>query len=127
MKRKALLIPFNSKQQIFIQDRDGHKPPPWGFFGGGIEENESPLQAVIREIKEELDLDLLEADLEYLGEFPTQFSDQQIERSVFLYRTDQKEFTVLEGAGGKWLSFASAAEKLDTRDKLEEIKQKICK
>jgi predicted alpha/beta hydrolase family esterase len=35
--RKALIVPINSKRQLFIQDRRGHKPPDWGYFGGEIE------------------------------------------------------------------------------------------
>ena len=58
--RKALLVPVNSKGEVLIQDRSGHKPPPWGYFGGGIEVGETPIVAVIREAKEELDLTLKE-------------------------------------------------------------------
>lgn len=125
MSHKALLIPYNSKGEIFIQDRRGHKPPPWGFFGGSVEEGETSLEAVIRETKEELDLNLRESDLIYLGEFPTTFYEQKTERSLYLYRTDQETFTVLEGAGGDWVSFDKATELLHSGDKIKYIKSTI--
>lgn len=125
MNHKALLIPHNSKGEIFIQDRQGHKPPPWGFFGGGIEKGETALAAVIRETKEELDLDLLVTDVVYLGEFPTQYGVKVVERSLFVYQTDQVEFTVLEGAGGKWVSFAAAKTYMHKADTLDAIKAAI--
>jgi 8-oxo-dGTP pyrophosphatase MutT (NUDIX family) len=125
MNKKALLIPYNSQGEIFIQDRRGHKPPPWGFFGGGIAVGETSLQAVIRETKEELDLDLLESDLEYLGEFPTKFYDQVNKRDLYLYRTDQVEFTVLEGTGGRWVTFAAAAELMHEGEKIEFLRLAI--
>jgi len=65
--RKSLIVPINSKQQIFIQDRRGFKKPDWGYFGGEIEENETPIEAVIRETKEELDIDIQPNELKYLG------------------------------------------------------------
>lgn len=108
MKNKALIVPLNSRKEIYIQDRRGHKPPPWGFFGGGIEEGETPLQAVIRESKEELSIDLIPEDLEYLGKFPTEIARVEIERTFFVYRTEQTEFTVLEGAGGRWVMLEEA-------------------
>jgi len=80
---------------------------------------------VIRETKEELDLDLTEQDLEYLGEFPTSFYNQETERSLYLYRTDQEIFTVLEGAAGKWVSFDEAAKLLHSGDKIVYIEQVI--
>jgi len=125
MNYKALIIPYNSQQEIFLQDRRGHKPPPWGFFGGGVEEGETALQAVIRETKEELDLDLTDTDLVYLGEFPASFYNREVERSIYLYKTDQKEFTVLEGAGGRWVNFEEAKELLHAGDKIDFIKKAI--
>ena len=125
MKKKALLIPYNSKGEIFIQDRRGHKPPPWGFFGGGIEVGETSLKAVIRETKEELDLDIAEKDIDYMGEFPTKFNDVETERSLYLYSTEQIEFTVLEGAGGRWVTFAEAKELLHAGDTIDLIKAAI--
>jgi 8-oxo-dGTP diphosphatase len=120
--KKALLIPYNSKGEIFIQDRTDYKPPPWGFFGGSIEAGESHLEAVLREIKEELDLDLTKDDLVYLGELHTQYSGVFTERYFYLYQTDQEVFTVLEGAGGRWTTFDDAAHLFARDNKLAEIK-----
>ena len=122
MKQKALLIPYNSKGEIFIQDRTDYKPPPWGFFGGSIETGESHLEAVLRETKEELDLVLSKDDVIYLGELHTQYSGVFTERYFYLYQTDQETFTVLEGAGGKWTSFDDAAHLFARDNKLAEIK-----
>lgn len=67
---KAILIPFNSKGEILLQDRTEHKPPPWGFFGGTVEQGESVREALDREIMEELSLDISQEDLIEIGRFP---------------------------------------------------------
>ncbi len=45
----------------------------WGFFGGEIQEDETPEEAIIRETKEELDFDLKE--YKYIGEISFQADD----------------------------------------------------
>ncbi|WP_425146061.1 NUDIX domain-containing protein [Deinococcus sp.] len=50
---------------MLVQDQRGHKPPPWGFFGGGTLAGETSLQAVLRETWEELGLRLSGADLQF--------------------------------------------------------------
>jgi 8-oxo-dGTP pyrophosphatase MutT (NUDIX family) len=53
-----------------LQLRDHHAPTApnqWGLFGGGIEPGESSYQAVVREIQEELELDVRGAD--HLADF----------------------------------------------------------
>lgn len=119
--RKSLILPFNAKRQIFVQDRDGHKPPPWGYFGGSIEEGETPLEAVIRETSEELSLSLTESDLVYLGESLSKWGDVTINRYVYLYPTEQEVFDVREGKGGEWLSFDEIRERFDQRDMFDEV------
>jgi|SRR5690606_2438226 len=118
---KALIVPINDKGQILIQDRRGHKKPDWGFFGGSIEEGETPAVAVIRESKEELGLDLKEDDLRYLGESIIYWDEVSILRHFFLYPTNQETFSVFEGKGAHWMTYDEAAEKLEENDALSEI------
>jgi 8-oxo-dGTP pyrophosphatase MutT (NUDIX family) len=127
MRKKALLIPINPKGEIFVQDRTDYKPPPWGFFGGGIEADETHLQAVLRETKEELDLDLVESDLVYLGALHVQYDTGFTERYFYLYKTEQAEFTVLEGAGGKWVTYDEVVVLFARENRLPELWELICK
>lgn len=60
-KRKiSTLIPYKwtgNTVYFYLQRRDQHAPTSpngWGLFGGGLEKKESPLAAMLRETKEEL-------------------------------------------------------------------------
>lgn len=59
-KRKANLIPFRrfgSSVEVYLSRRSKTAiqfPNMWSFWGGSIQDRESPEQALIREIKEEL-------------------------------------------------------------------------
>ncbi|TSC68546.1 MAG: hypothetical protein G01um101456_600 [Parcubacteria group bacterium Gr01-1014_56] len=124
-KQKALLVPINSQNQMLIQDRRGQKKPDWGFFGGGIEEGETPLEAMIRESKEELDLEIRPEELEYRGNYRTVFEGVGTTRYFYLYRTEQETFTVLEGNGAHWVSFPEAMTRMEKWDTIDEVVQKI--
>lgn len=126
-KRKALLVPINSQQQILIQDRRGHKKPDWGYFGGGIKEGETPVEAVIRESKEELTIDISETELTYLGTSVTLWDGHKIIRYMYLYPTEQSVFDVREGKGGHWLMFEEVRGLLDDKDRFDEVVSKIQK
>ena len=125
--RKALLVPINSSNQIFIQDRRGHKKPDWGYFGGEIVGDETPLQAVIREAKEELQISIRPQDLNYMGTSETVWDGLRIIRYMFLYPTEQVKFDVLEGKGGHWLSAEDALKRLEITDKFVEVSKMIKK
>ncbi len=122
---KALIIPLNLKREILIQDRRGFKKPDWWFFWWGIEDGETPLQAVIRETKEELDIDIEPNELVSLWEIGMQWNDDKIPRYFFLYFTDQDTFTVLEWAGAEWMSFEKAREKMLKTEPLDILESKI--
>lgn len=108
--RKALLIPLNPDNKVLIQDRENYKPPRWGYFGGSIEGDETPTQAVIREAKEELDLDLMENDLKPIGIFINVIDDSEIERHAFLLYTELKpeKLKVFEGKAAQYFSLDDA-------------------
>jgi mutator protein MutT len=65
----ALIIFYDKDKRILLQDRRGISKlgAEWGFFGGRIEQGETPEQAVVRETKEELCFDL--KDYKYVGEY----------------------------------------------------------
>ena len=119
--KKALLLPMNTKGEIFLQDRRGHKKPDWGFFGGGIEEGETPLQALIRESEEELCIHLTEADVRYVGISVTNWDGSLNIRHMYTYPTDQAEFDVREGVGGSWMTLEEAKKCMDPKDRLDEV------
>lgn len=123
--RKALIVPVNSKRQILIQDRRGYKKPDWGYFGGEIEEGETPIQAVIRESKEELQITVKPEELKFLGTSVTIWNNRKIIRYMFMYLTDQKEFDVLEGNGGHWLTFDEAHDRLNDKDRFDDVASRI--
>ena len=66
MIQVALAIITNKSNEVLLQHRDSKAPThpnQWGLWGGRIEEGETPTAALVRELKEELDLDVDEASL----------------------------------------------------------------
>lgn len=107
----ALLIPYRPADhpdsgQMLVQDRRGHRPPPWGFFGGGMEAGETPLQAVLRETWEELGVRPGEGDLQFGTEISGQLRDFQFGLHLYTwaYSGDLSEMTLGEGAGMEWVT-----------------------
>lgn len=68
IREVAIVFIENSQWKLLMQNRKSMSKTweEWGFFGWGIENIESPKMALIREIKEELDLNLESKDLEFL-------------------------------------------------------------
>lgn len=98
----AVLIPLEeSTGRILVQDRRGHKPPPWGFFGGGIESGETPRQALMREIGEELSFRLEGEPLTDLGTVWGQTQTLSFTLCAFAWSFggDLTQFVQNEGAG----------------------------
>lgn len=64
MKEIAAIILENNAGEILLMLRDNKPeipfPDHWDIFGGHVEEGETPEQALVREVKEELDIDLIE-------------------------------------------------------------------
>jgi len=127
MNKKALLLPYNSKNELFMQDRRGFKAPEWGFFGGDIKDGSTAVETVIKAAKKKLELDVQESDLEFLGDFPVDIEGEVTKRALYVYRTDQDTFKVLEGAGGHWLSYGGCNKRLEEYEKFDDIWEAVQK
>jgi len=64
MKKIAQIILENDKGEFLIYLRDKKPgipfPDHWDLIGGHVEEGETPEEALVREVKEEIDIDLKE-------------------------------------------------------------------
>ena len=81
--------------------RDQKEPGFFGFFGGGAAENETPEEALIREIKEELDF--IPENFKHFGEYNL----PNIIMDLFVLKVGddfEKRIKISEGDYGKWFS-----------------------
>lgn len=66
----------------------------WTFPGGGIEKNETPEQAAIREVREEVGIEI--KSLQHMGEFMSTAQYKEDHVSVFFATTQTKKITLQE-------------------------------
>ena len=80
---------FTNGEKVLAMRRAPHKPLPgkWEFPGGKIEPGELPEQALIREIKEELDVEI--TSLELFDHSATILPGWEVELSCFKVRADR--------------------------------------
>ena len=101
----------NAEDRVLLQLRDDIPDIPWpgmwGTFGGQIEVGETPLEAIKREIREELSYEIPEP--EYFGTFP--FDGY----NIYMYRLVVPDLTlddviVREGQRAAFMSLADVLE-----------------
>lgn len=102
----ALLLIYNKELDFLMQIRSKDAPimpGVVGFFGGGIEENESPYDAAVRESFEELSIIL---DYEFYEERIALVEGKYNELAYFFIakKDENKKFIVREGDGHLWVN-----------------------
>ena len=74
----------------------------WEFPGGKVDEGETPIQAIVREIQEELEMDI--DVLGEVGNFKHQYSDFLLNMTCFKCSTDKTDIKLNVHIDYKWLS-----------------------
>lgn len=90
INKTALLIMNDEQTKFLVTRKDDATVPHWLLPGGGIEEDETIEESVVREIKEELDCDVDQDSLEFVGEYeapaagrPGQFVNIKLYKGTF--------------------------------------------
>ena len=102
----AAVALYNDNKEILLQLRakdDSRYPSLWGLFGGHIDENENPKEAVLRETKEELDYELKDPRFIDCFDINDRYGGEIV--YVFSERYDpSKPLSQHEGADMRWFS-----------------------
>ena len=95
----------NGSEQIFATQRGyGEFEGGWEFPGGKIEVGETPQKALIREIKEELDADIIVRDL--IDTIEYDYPDFHLSMDCFWCELQSEHVVLNEHEDAKWLSKA---------------------
>lgn len=95
----------NGSKQIFATQRGyGEFKGGWEFPGGKIEVGETPQKALIREIKEELDADIVVGDL--IDTIECDYPDFHLSMDCFWCELQSEHVVLNEHEDAKWLSKA---------------------
>ena len=117
VKNLSLVILFDRNGKILLQDRKSMSKhgEEWGYFGGKIDSGESPEEAIVREIKEELEFDL--KDFKLFGQYITYAKllkngeMAEVNQHIFLKLINLDDFDKMvlhEGDGMSWFSIEEA-------------------
>ena len=103
MIKVSCAIIVNVQKQVLVTQRSAHMPLPlkWEFPGGKIEADETAEACLIREIKEELNI-----DIQIIGSLPPndhQYPNKLIRLIPFICRQKDGELVLKEHADYKWL------------------------
>ena len=108
---KVVAAIIAEKGRIFATQRGyGEFKYGWEFPGGKIEEGETPQQALVREIQEELDTEVEVGDL--LGTVEYDYPTFHLSMQCFLCRIKSGRLNLKEHEAARWL----AEDELDSVD-----------
>ena len=116
----------NSKGEMLITLRNPNKKAGglWEFVGGGVLASETTAQAVVREIKEEIGIDITEAELVYLYEY----KHRNYFMDIYLVNKDiDIERLVLdenEAIDAKWVSKEELQIMIDNQEVVRSVAQR---
>lgn len=94
---------IDEKKQIFATARGyGEFKGQWEFPGGKVEVRETPQQALVREIKEELETDIKVGEL--IGTIEYDYPTFHLSMDCFWCEVIEGELKLLEAESARWLT-----------------------
>ena len=106
----ALHSPERNQFLIFRRNRHQSGAGKWEFPGGKVEAGESLIQALTREIQEELDLNLVAEKLIYIGDNKHSYSSKKINISLYRYSLDQPVFKLIDHDESAWINQSNCSQ-----------------
>jgi len=113
--RDVAVLILEKDRMILLQKRSKTEkrfPDSWGLFGGGLKEGETPEQALQREIKEEVGLELKDPMLS--ASYPYELKESNEAGTVYVFKEFYRgsSLALHEGQEMRWFDPAEAL-KLD--------------
>lgn len=127
--QSALCFIVSPQENFLIVKRSptGFQPNRWGLIGGKIEANESPVEALKREIKEEINLDINLEDLENIGTYILHYPEMEAECFTYKLKVPHEFIPILnnEHQEYKWVNVEECYKKSDLMDGLYVLLEQI--
>jgi 8-oxo-dGTP diphosphatase len=92
-------------QQCFVTKRasDQHQGDKWEFPGGKLEGDETPFNALVRELREEVGIAILDGEAQFVISY--EYPEKTVHLHVFYVHLFNGEPDSQEGLEGRWVAF----------------------
>ena len=122
------VIHFNNQYLLGFRHASQHQGNRYEFVGGKIEPNETPTQGLIREVHEEIGLDIAQNTAVKMGVIRHDYADKTVALHVFKIQVSQAQFEGLQqgiGKEGQAITWVSKADLLAKKYPLPDANVRI--
>jgi 8-oxo-dGTP diphosphatase len=105
-----------------------HQGDTWGLVAGRVEEGESDVEAILRELEEEAGYKATENELELLGELSWDYPDAHVDFPVFRIKLEESIEVIHqpeEHQGYRWVTAEECYSRRDLIRGLHDILEKV--